>query len=61
MFAGLFFLAKNVYFLYDSPVLNGLCRLLTAAELQMFETGDPSSINPDMGVDEQADLLPYNK
>ncbi len=36
-------------------------RVLTAAELQLFEAGDPASINPEMGVDEQAELLPYNR
>jgi hypothetical protein len=35
--------------------------VLTAAELQLFEAGDPASINPEMGVDEQAELLPYNR
>jgi hypothetical protein len=38
-----------------------LFRVLTAAELQLFEAGDPGSINPEMGVDEQAELLPYNR
>ena len=27
----------------------------------MFNDGDPTSINSDLGVDDQADLLPYNK
>ena len=27
----------------------------------MFENGDPDSINPELGVDDQANLLPYNK
>ena len=36
-------------------------RVLTAVELDMFERGDPGSINPELGVDEQADLLPYNR
>ena len=36
-------------------------RVLTAAELDLFERGDPESINPELGVDEQADLLPYNR
>ena len=27
----------------------------------MFENGDPNAINPDLAVDDQADLLPYNK
>ena len=26
----------------------------------MFEAGDPSAINPELGVDDQAELLPYN-
>ena len=36
-------------------------RVLTVAELQLFEKGDPDSINPEMSIDEQADLLPFNK
>ena len=36
-------------------------KMLTAQELRMFENGDPNSINPELAVDDQADLLPYNK
>ena len=36
-------------------------RVLTVAELQLFEKGDPDSINPEMSIEEQADLLPFNK
>ena len=42
-------------------VYNKKYRELTAAELLMFENGDPNAINPDLAVDDQADLLPYNK
>lgn len=34
---------------------------LKAAGLANFEEGNMESINPDMGLDEQADLLPYDK
>jgi len=34
---------------------------LTAAELRLFEEGDIKSINKALPVDEQTDLLPYNK
>jgi FMS-like tyrosine kinase 1 len=29
--------------------------------LDLFQQGDPKSINPELGVDDQADLLPYNR
>ena len=29
--------------------------------MKMFEDGDIGKINPTLGVDDQADLLPYNK
>jgi FMS-like tyrosine kinase 1 len=29
--------------------------------LQTFETGATECINPDLGLDEQAELLPYDK
>jgi FMS-like tyrosine kinase 1 len=29
--------------------------------LNNFETGAAESINPELGVDEQADLLPYDR
>lgn len=34
---------------------------LKAAGLANFEEGNPDSINPDLALDEQADLLPYDK
>lgn len=38
-----------------------LFRELKAAGLANFEEGNPESINPDLALDEQADLLPYDK
>ena len=38
-----------------------LFRELKAAGLANFEEGNPDSINPDLTLDEQADLLPYDK
>lgn len=38
-----------------------LFRELEAAGLTNFEEGNPASINPDLSLDEQADLLPYNR
>lgn len=38
-----------------------LFRELKAAGLANFEEGNPDSINPDLALDEQADLLPYDK
>ncbi len=29
--------------------------------MDLFQQGDPKSINPELGVDDQADLLPYNR
>lgn len=38
-----------------------LFRELKAAGLAHFEEGNIESINPDLALDEQADLLPYDK
>lgn len=38
-----------------------LLRELKATDLANFEEGNPDRINPDLALDEQADLLPYNK
>lgn len=38
-----------------------LFRELKAAGLANFEEGNPDSINPELALDEQADLLPYDK
>ncbi len=50
-----------IIMLWRIRVYNEKYKILTAAELLLFENGDPSSINPELGVDDQADLLPYNK
>ena len=42
-------------------VYNRKFKELTQAEVDMFNAGDPSSINPELGVDDQADLLPYKR
>ena len=42
-------------------VYNAKYKQLTKGQLAMFENGDPDSINPELGVDDQANLLPYNK
>lgn len=38
-----------------------LFKELKAAGLANFEEGNPESINPELALDEQADLLPYDK
>lgn len=38
-----------------------LFRELKAAGLANFEEGSPDSINPELALDEQADLLPYDR
>lgn len=38
-----------------------LFRELKAAGLANFEEGSPDSINPELTLDEQADLLPYDR
>lgn len=38
-----------------------LLRELKAAGLANFDEGNPDSINPELALDEQADLLPYDK
>lgn len=35
-------------------------RELAAAGLLYFKEGVPKSLNPDLGIDEQAELLPYD-
>ncbi len=42
-------------------IYNRKYKELTKAELELFVAGDPSAINPDLGVDDQAELLPYNR
>ena len=42
-------------------VYNRKYKELTKAELDLFVAGDPKAINPELGVDDQADLLPYNE
>lgn len=34
---------------------------MKALGLENFEKGDPTSLNPDLGIDDQAELLPYKK
>ena len=46
--------------IWKVKVYNRKYKELTKAELQMFEAGDPTAINPELGVDDQAELLPYN-
>ena len=47
--------------LWKVKIYNRKFKELTQAELMLFETGDPSSINPELGLEDQADLLPYEK
>jgi len=42
-------------------VLQKLREVLNQMGLANFETGAPESINPELPVDEQADLLPYDR
>ena len=42
-------------------VYNKKYEQLTKKELAEFEHGRPDEINPELGVDDQADLLPYNR
>lgn len=42
-------------------IYNRKFKELTQAELMLFETGDPKSINPELALDDQVDLLPYEK
>ena len=39
--------------LWKVKVYNRKFKELTQAELMLFETGDPSSINPELGLDDQ--------
>ena len=59
---GVFVLIALIIFLsYKLCWYNKQLRKLTDIEMKMFEEGDIGKINPTLGVDDQADLLPYNK
>jgi len=59
---GTLILVSLIIFLsYKLCWYNKQLRKLTDIEMKMFEEGDVSKINPTLGVDDQADLLPYNK
>lgn len=36
-------------------------RELKLLGLENFHNGNPENLNPELGIDDQADLLPYNK
>lgn len=49
------------YLIWKVRVYDRKYKELTKAELDLFVAGDPTAINPDLGVDDQAELLPYNR
>lgn len=51
----------TVYLWYRVRRQRELMRQMKAAGLANFEEGSPDSINPDLALGEQADLLPYDK
>ena len=59
--AGVVLLVVILSMLWKIREYNSKIRTLTAAELQLFEHGDPNSINEQLDVHEQTDLLPYDK
>ena len=59
--AGVVLIVVILIMLWKIREYNAKIRSLTAAELKLFEHGDPSSINEQLDVHEQTDLLPYNK
>ena len=59
--AGVILMIVILIMLWKIREYNAKIRTLTAAELQLFEHGDPSSINEQLDVHEQTDLLPYDK
>ena len=59
--AGIILLVVILVMLWKIREYNNKIRTLTAAELQLFEHGDPNSINEQLDVHEQTDLLPYDK
>ena len=54
-------LILSVVLAWRVKVYNAKYKQLSERELKMFNDGDPTSINSELGVDDQADLLPYNK
>ena len=59
--AGVVLIVVILSMLWKIREYNSKIRTLTAAELQLFEHGDPNSINEQLDVHEQTDLLPYDK
>lgn len=57
----LFLIVCTIYLIMRIKRERRLFKELKAAGLANFETGNVESINPDLGLDEQADLLPYDK
>ena len=53
--------ALSAILCWKVKVYNRKFKELTQAEVEMFNLGDPNSINPELGVDDQADLLPYQR
>jgi len=50
-----------IILLWKVRVYNCKIKALSKAEIDMFVVGNPDAINPNLRVDEQSDLLPYNR
>lgn len=55
------FIILSLILFWKVKIYNRKYKELTQAELDMFVAGDPEAINPELGVDDQADLLPYKR
>ncbi|XP_050295850.1 vascular endothelial growth factor receptor 1-like [Anthonomus grandis grandis] len=58
---GLLLLIALVYIFIKIRKEQQLRRELKILGLENFHNGNPENLNPDLGIDEQAELLPYNK
>lgn len=57
----LIFVILSIYLYVRMRCKNQLIQKLGAIELESFELGNTEGINPNLKLDEQADLLPYDK
>ncbi|KAH1027653.1 vascular endothelial growth factor receptor 1-like isoform X2 [Dendroctonus ponderosae] len=58
---GLLLLAAVIYICIRIRKERELRRELKLLGLENFHNGNPENLNPDLGIDDQAELLPYNK
>ncbi|XP_066150407.1 vascular endothelial growth factor receptor 1-like [Euwallacea fornicatus] len=58
---GLLLLIALIYIIFRIKKERELRRELKLLGLENFHNGNPDNLNPELGIDDQAELLPYNK